>query len=166
MYFDFLDSYQALIADDREEWKDTWIDIPYQPGATYLEIALEDTTVPAIGVVSVGTVQEYPNPDYGLGEDRISHSVAEELNNGAKYRLPRNVVRNPHGQIVLNRDEQYWGLMRTLDALAGDPVAILLVSGMTTAEYEWVLYGSFASYSGNHKHLSHSIVTFKVEEEI
>lgn len=63
-------------------------------------IASEAVTV---GVVRAGTLTEFQNPQYGMGEGLLDYSVEAELNNGGLYTISRTVGDLISGQVMTIR---------------------------------------------------------------
>ncbi len=162
----YITDYSALVAGERREWKNIWISWNCSANPVKIEIALTDSTAPAIGCLRAGAAAEFTlNPKYGLAHAPVKAWVRREMNDTSFYLEPRQASHSHRGQILLTRADEYWKFTDICDGVAGTPLAVLLVRGLTAAERcRFTHYGSL-SYQGSHDHYRHSSINFTLEDQ-
>jgi len=114
------------------------------------------------GFVSMGTVNEFNNPKYGITENLVDYSIVKELNNGAFYIRKRDVVRRFSGGIALKRDPSFYKfLLSILKANGQVPLATMIVDD---DNWEWIVYGRFVKAGGPHIFKNDSVLNFELLE--
>lgn len=132
----------------------------------YLSFVSPSGTVVQAGVVRVGTVNSFRDPKYGLKEGLIDYSIVKELNNGARYYRKRNIVRTFSGQLLEDRDVDFYKFMLDIAQTVGPAPLAWRVSTNKT-NWEWVVYAALDGMpGGSHDYPSDSLIDFSLIEMI
>lgn len=78
-----------------------------------------------VGVARCGTLLDFPDPRYGLRQNRVDYSVKEELSNGGLYVYKRNTPRAYALDFIMSRT-QFNSLDSLFNTNGSLPLAILL----------------------------------------
>lgn len=119
-----------------------------------------------MGVEVAGPVWTFPDPKYGLSEGLKDYSIVKELNNGAFYSRPRDIVKTFSGSIIVERDRVFYDFMHRVAKECGpSPLAWLVSSNLTNQD--WSVYAKFDGMpSGQHAYLNHSDINFNLLEVV
>ena len=120
---------------------------------------------PYCGIVRCSNVYTFDNPEYGLQEGLKDYSVSKRYNNGALYYLQRNIVRTFSGNILVDRDTEFWVFLHTIAKAQGLSPMFWQVTD-TDAE-DWAIFAELEDMpGGSHDYPEHSKMSFSLVEAI
>jgi len=138
-----------------------------------IELETSSTSVQLyVGIVRAGESKDFPNPQYGLSESLQDFSIKKELNNGARYYRKRDIARTFSGNIIVDRNPDFYKFMHDVAQTAGAiPLAWLMYDDniVTTSDEEnrWAIFGYLNDMpSGSHDYFSHSQIGFSITEAV
>lgn len=125
-----------------------------------------------VGIVRAGKSKDFRNPQYGLKEGLKDYSIKKELNNGARYYRKRDIARTFSGQVMVDRDPDFYKFLHDVAQTAGGiPLAWLLYDDdsvlTTNEENRWAIFGYLDDMpAGTHDYYSHSQISFSITEAV
>jgi len=138
-----------------------------------IELETSSTSVQLyVGIVRSGKAKDFQNPQYRLSEGLKDYSIKKELNNGARYYRKRNIPRTFSGNVIVERDPDFYKFMYDVAQDAGGiPLAWLMYDDelVTTSNEEnrWAIFGFLDDMpSGSHDYYSHSQIGFSITEAV
>jgi len=119
-----------------------------------------------MGELAAGNITTFVDPKYGMAESFGSDHVAVKLPSGGWYTKKRNSPRAFTVQLDLERDSDFYGFMRDFYYQNG-PSPITFRMNDTLTNLDWLIYGIIPEDpGGSHDNFSHSVVSFKIYENL
>jgi hypothetical protein len=120
---------------------DMWLELEEMEDAeefTLLLEAAEGETL-TVGVLSGGHAMVFPDPDYGVTEKLIDHSIEKETANGGYYFRKRNIVRKYKLAIDADRNTEAIDVMRKIGIALGQKSLMWRLTNLNHSQ--WIVYG-------------------------
>jgi hypothetical protein len=118
------------------------------------------------GVIRAGSINTFPDPQYGLSEGLTDYSITKALNNGGRYVKRRSIVKNFSGKLILERDRDFYSFIRDVIQVCG-PVPIFWWVSSNLTNQDWVVFAAYdAPPGGAHSWYQHSEVDFSITEVV
>jgi hypothetical protein len=133
------------------------------PVQVTLSLVSHPDTILEVGVVRAGISTEFRNPSFGLNESLVDYSIKKTLSNGATYYKKRDIVRQFSGDVVVDRDNDFYLLTQDIIRTHG---SIPFAWKLTEINDNWVVFGRPSMPSGSHVSPTYSTVQFSITEEI
>jgi hypothetical protein len=120
---------------------DMWIELDQMADEEEFTLLLEadEGETLTVGVVSGGHALVLPDPDYGITEGLIDHSIEKETANGGYYYRKRNIVRKYGLKIDADRNTEAIDLMRKIGMALGQKSLMWRLTNLNHSQ--WVVYG-------------------------
>jgi len=160
---------EYLVTPETQGKFNLWIDFSQFTAAVTIQLyftknyALAPSLLIGAGVVVVGVAEIFPNPNYGITEGIVDFSLTRELSNGATYYKPRDRVRKFSGEMIVNRESDFYRMFYDIARDYGSqPMMWYLIENMGN---KWIVYGRLISMpEGSHAYLNHSVIGFEIME--
>ena len=120
---------------------DMWLELSQMQNETEFTLLLEaeEGETLTVGVISGGYAESFPDPDYGVAESLIDHSIEKETSNGGYYYRKRNIVRKYSMSVEVERDTEAITLMRKIGMAVGQKSLMWRLTNLNHSQ--WVAYG-------------------------
>jgi len=106
-----------------------------------INVTLSATSnVVACGIAFGGKAYDFRNPDWGLGNDSVSHSVIYDLDNGFEYIFKRNMSETPNISFRTPDKAEYWNLLRLLKTTYPNPIVVKIDSLEENEQHNGIWY--------------------------
>lgn len=144
-----------------------WMEYTLQATVHSATITLTATTGVTVyaGIVRAGKAVDLPNPQYGLGESRVDHSVVMEMNDGSLYIRKKAINRTFNLSFIVARGTEYYDFCDVYDVVGPEPLAMLIADGITDSQ--WCVFGHMLQpFSSGHDYYNHSTFSVPITEAI
>ena len=133
-----------------------------------VKIEITAATPPSAGIVRAGVVEEFKDPQRGLGEGSTDFSIEKTMNNGADYYRLRNIVRNYDNLSILeSRANAYRFKHLIFDTVGPRPLAMRLIQNVNVIDEEFVIFAKrLAPPHIQHQTIDWTSITFGLREVI
>jgi len=161
------DTYLEFIQDRGENWTQLWYDYEYQPDPVVVIIDFEAAAAEIVeaGVIRCGLAIDFHDPSVTLQEGLKDYSIVKELNNGALYIRKRDVVRTFAGTVTLERDREFYFLIRDIIQKVGAQPLAWRITDLDN--YDWAVFAKADKMpSGAHNRPSHTDIKLNLLEVI
>jgi len=131
----------------------------------YATLSTTTSDIVTCGIAYGGKAYTFKNPDWGLGNKSISHSIIYDLDNGFEYIFQRNLSETPSFSFRTSDRAEYWNLLRLLKTTYPHPIVLKIDELEESEQHNAIWYARLTSEpSGTLSSFNDYSISFELKE--